>query len=335
MQFANRNLAFNETPRMVEVFCARHSHYFRLLKDRHPEVRTIFFNESFAVVAPNLVKDYYASVVSDCKFYEPLVKNTIEKCLNRPEDLEQRYPMSSVIVKETASYFSVTNNFIHIMTGACVTPDGDVIKDNFKIIPIRCQMPENYRYVYFRPEPTYARHREVFTIAQYWGRGFFHFMVEDFPRIAAYLPFLKRHPEVKVHVAKTNGFTVAYLAELGIVQSRLVSGHVEAGVLYMPGGTRCGRARLFSTQLLSLRLRGGLTGPEQPRNTVVLIQRSEKRWFDHHDDILAMIRRHATPTGLETVVYSDNPVPGIAETRRLFGRAYMVVAPHGAGLANL
>ncbi|KAI0240359.1 hypothetical protein LSAT2_008938 [Lamellibrachia satsuma] len=78
-----------------------------------------------------------------------------------------------------------------------------------------------------------------------------------------------------------------------------------------------------------------MSEPSPPRDTIILIRRSKKRWFDHHDDILAMLRRHADSAGLKTVVYGDNPVPGFHDTRQLFSRAYLVVAPHGAGESNL
>ena len=335
LQLVNMEIHINKKPRMVEVFLTNKADYFGEIKRRHPEVRTIFFNASVSVVAPYLVKDYYGSVVSNCTLGGPFVSKT-EKCLSRFEDMVERRPMSTALQQEMATRYSETGTFIRVMTSAMVSPDGDVVKDNFKIIPIRCQGLRSKPHKQFNPKHTwYSRHREVFTITQFWGEGFFHFMVEDLPRIAVYLPFLHRHPEVKVHVAVTNRFTVAYLQELGIEKSRLVSGHVAAGVLYMPGGTRCGQARLFSTQLLSLRLRAGLAEPKPPRNTVILIKRTTKRWFKHHTDILAMIRRHAGPAGLQTVVYGDQPVPGIEASRHLFARAHMIVAPHGAGLVNM
>ena len=88
-------------------------------------------------------------------------------------------------------------------------------------------------------------------------------------------------------------------------------------------------------KFLSVQFRTGMSEPAPPRDTVILIRRSKKRWFDHDDDILAMLRRHADSVGLKTVVYGDNPVPGFHETRQLFSRAYIEVAPHGAGESKL
>ena len=345
LELVNKNFSVDVTPRRVAVIRAIDPHYFQLLRDCHPRVRTIFFNERFSAVVPHLAKTYYAGVMSDCEVYKQYEPKNTAKCLSRPDDVEIRLPMSNVLQKYAIFVNSSTTfdlplrgsfTHMHIITGAVVTPDGDVIKDNFKVIPNRCQVIGRNAFHYFDPKKnSYARHHEILTIAQFWGFGFFHFVVEDLPRIAPYLPFLKRHPGVRVHVQQINGFTVTFLAQLGIDRSRLVSGHVQADVLYMPEGTPCGRGHFFNMQLVSMRLRAGLADPAPPRDTVVLIRRSTKRWFDHHDDILAMILRHATPVGLKTVVYGDRPVRGFDESRLLFSRAYMVVAPHGAGESNL
>ena len=101
------------------------------------------------------------------------------------------------------------------------------------------------------------------------------------------------------------------------------------------GWNSCIRATLFTSQFLSMQLRAMMPELAPPRDTIILIRRSKKRWFDHHEDILAMLRRHADSAGLKTVVYGDNLVPGFHETRQLFSRAYFVVAPHGAGESNL
>ena len=38
---------------------------------------------------------------------------------------------------------------------------------------------------------------------------------------------------------------------------------------------------------------------------------------------------------LKVEVYPDNPVPGLKETLAMLNRAFIVIAPHGAGEANL
>ena len=50
-------------------------------------------------------------------------------------------------------------------------------------------------------------------------------------------------------------------------------------------------ATILSAQMLASHFRSGLPEPSPPRNTIILIKRSEKRWFNYHDDILAMSSR--------------------------------------------
>ena len=317
-----------------------HDTFMPILRELRKTFNTIWFNESEKTMASSIVTKYYDGVVNQCSIYKRK-----RPCLSRPEDVEESHPFSDVIKRDyIAGYYTAKVNanatirynltYIIVTSGALVTGEGDVIKDEYKIVPMCCRH-NNQLLHYFKPEQSYARYREVLVLSQFWGEGFFHFLIENLTRIAAYLPFLMRHPHIKIHVQRTGGFTRDLLAALGIEPSRLVTGDILADVVYMPAGTPCGHATLFTAQLLSLHLRSLLPEPAPPRDTIILIKRSEKRWFNYHDDILGMLRRHADTVGLNTVVYGDDPVPGIDDTLRLFSRAYIVVAPHGAGLSNL
>ena len=318
----------------------KHVTFMPKLRELRKKFNIIWFSESEKTMASSIVTKYYDGVVNQCSIYKRQ-----RPCLSRPEDAEEPRPLSDVIKRDYIAGFyteKVNSNatirynltYIIVISGALVTGEGDVIKDEWKIVPMGCRHSSQV-HLYFKPEQRYARYREVFVLSQFWGTGFFHFIVENLTRIAAYLPFLVRHPHIKIHVQRTGGFTRNLLSALGIEPSRLVSGNIQADVVYMPAGTPCGHATLFTAQLLSLHFQSRLPEPAPPRDTIILIKRSKKRWFNYHDDILAMLRRHADTVGLTTVVYGDDPVPGIDDTLRLFSRAYIVVAPHGAGLSNL
>ena len=47
-----------------------------------------------------------------------------------------------------------------------------------------------------------------------------------------------------------------------------------------------------------------------------------------------MLKKIAEAHGLRFVIFSDKNLPSFSETMKLFYRAVMVVAPHGAGLVN-
>lgn len=92
---------------------------------------------------------------------------------------------------------------------------------------------------------------EVFVISQYWGEGYYHVMMEDLPRLAPFLSFLRRNPQIKLHMVEPRGNTLEFLKILGIDSSRLVQGYVSADMIYLPKSTECARMNIFEGQLLS------------------------------------------------------------------------------------
>lgn len=69
-------------------------------------------------------------------------------------------------------------------------------------------------------------------------------------RLVPYLPFLLQNPSVYVHVNRKEVFVTDMLERLGIAPSRVVDGHVEARLLYVPVGTPCGQPQTYQgTQL--------------------------------------------------------------------------------------
>ena len=48
-----------------------------------------------------------------------------------------------------------------------------------------------------------------------------------------------------------------------------------------------------------------------------------------------MLRKYAERLGLNVFVFTDKPVPQLTVTMEMFHRALVVVAPHGAGEANI
>lgn len=83
---------------------------------------------------------------------------------------------------------------------------------------------------------TFAFSLQLFTIAQFWGSGFFHATVEELPRLAPYVAFLRRHPTLPVHVESKTGFLAAIFRHLGLDPNRIVSGNVKAVTLLAPAG---------------------------------------------------------------------------------------------------
>jgi Glycosyltransferase 61 len=66
-----------------------------------------------------------------------------------------------------------------------------------------------------------------------------------------------------------------------------------------------------------------------------MIHRSGKRYLAGENLITKAVKAAAVAHGLRYTFFGDNPSPSLEDTMRFFNEAVMVVAPHGAGLANL
>ena len=76
------------------------------------------------------------------------------------------------------------------------------------------------------------------------------------------------------------------------------------------------------------------------RTSVVLIKRQKgrrRRWFDHHQEIKKQLVTITTGnhSNIFTLEEFTDPVPPLGEVGRMFSRAAVIVAPHGAGLSNM
>ena len=175
---------------------------------------------------------------------------------------------------------------------------------------------------------------QVFTISLFWGTGFYHGVVEDISRVAPYSVFLANNPGIKIHVSGTNSFTKGILKDLGVSADRLVTGVVEARVVYQPMGSPCGFGTFSPLQVLSMLTRRSVVS-SAPRDIILLIKRSTRRWFNKHGGILNMLINKAGLFNSSVVVYDDKAIPSLETTKKLFDRAFLIVAPHGAGLSNM
>jgi hypothetical protein len=85
---------------------------------------------------------------------------------------------------------------------------------------------------------------KVFVISQVMGDNIFHFLSENLPRLAPFLPELIAEPDIKIHLVMENNkakqFAINWLGFLGITADRLVGGKIEAKEVFIPEGGGCG-----------------------------------------------------------------------------------------------
>jgi len=328
----------------IKIVDANASSYFRDLEE-FKEIHTLFLVDSMINIDRYFRATYYDYMSNDCSLLEKNSKggNYLGRtrygaeCKGSFNETWQGHPLNDIALRwglpEVDTNLTSEGKlltFIHLLPNAVALADGDVIHGNVRIVPMKCK--RNLSKSCRKVRGGSKRYREVFSISQFWGAGFFHSTLEVLPRIAPYLPFLNKYKHIVIHVpAKVN-----FLNLLGIDQNRLIiSSAVHADLLYMPAGSPCGSPTLFATQMLARAMANFPNASTVKPDKIILIKRSHKRWFDNHASILAMLRTHASRRNLTVEVFNDNPLPSIAETVEMFRRALIVVAPHGAGESNM
>ena len=327
----------------IRIFASNKLYFSQLAN--YSDVTTLLFKHDFCEMRRYLVQEYFHFSSNNCTFIDINLPDQSDvarhdysiRCQEGLRAMLTGHPLPrralQVGLPSALSHSSgeAVWTYVHVIYNGIVDPFGDVRTDSLTITPQRCRLWWDYGH-----KAANSTYEEVFVLSQFWGEYFFHSAIENIPRIAPYLPFLRNHPSIQIHHRDMSSALLGLL-DIPDLHARQVSGLVRGRVVYLPAGTPCGRAPLFTTQLTSLYLqhRASSVSPPRPRNLIVLIQRSYKRFFKHHSHILEMLQDEARAHDLETRVFQDNPLPDVRSTMEMFHRAVMVVAPHGAGEANL
>ena len=234
--------------------------------------------------------------------------------------------------------FQITLTFIHVLKNTIIEPNGAVYYLNTKAYGTQCYaggLARNKKYPPEDKQGDFKIYDEVFTITQSWGYGFFHYTIENLVRLPPFMKFLVDNPSVKVHLIRNSGFVKKLIQHFNIDPDRIITGVVRARIVYVPQNGPCGKSIPFNARLQSLIHRSLLTKLPEPRKSIILIKRSTKRWFHNHKSILENLQTLANKYNYNVEVYDDKHIPSTMETMEIFNRAFMVVAPHGAGESNL
>lgn len=224
---------------------------------------------------------------------------------------------------------------LYIVESGLIAGDGNVYIKNAKIVPYACFPDAKLNPP--KDVHKFPIYEEVFVMTQSYAQLNYHRLAENIPRLAVLVDFLVRNPNIKIHAYETHPRTAQYLTMLGINVSRIVTGYCRAEVVYLPRAIMCCFQNLLETQLLSRSLRRYAKKNLAPivRNKIIVIRRSNHRYFAKQTVIENVVRDAAMDYNLTYETFTDKPLPSISHTMRLFNSAVMVVAPHGAGLANL
>lgn len=251
-----------------------------------------------------------------------------------------------------------TELFVHIIRNGTINKQGNVKVGNMHIVPYQCQSKDARI-----DGPVSGKiYQAVFVATQYHSREYYHSNIENLPRLLPYLEFLRNNPHIKIHVSARA--IARNLWMLGLDGKRFVQGVVRADVIYLPQGGGCVKAHpitvrmthqyyqlyihkhLYARDMAPARnfLSPTENGPwkrhpvphaEERASSIILIQRSKRRFLMQHTQVVFLLQQIARARHLRLEVFSDKPLPPFRETVAMFARAKLVVAPHGAGLTNL
>ena len=226
---------------------------------------------------------------------------------------------------------------VHVHRNAVVTPLGDVITANIKLVLYACSQDVSPTIPLGGKLSHIPCYDEMYVITQHWGNAVFHRMAEIVPRLVLCLQFLNAHPEIRILAPQAGGRMGELLEIIGLDKSRLVTGVARAKVVYQPRATGCGFANVQESQTLSKLYRDYIERnfPAQPRNRLILIRRSRSRRFTEQKGIEEVLERAAGDYNLTYTLFIDNPTPSLNDTMMIFHSAVIIVAPVGAGESNV
>ncbi|CAM9897772.1 unnamed protein product [Ectocarpus fasciculatus] len=234
---------------------------------------------------------------------------------------------------------------------------GALWNDNDYILPVNCEEPV-YHEVY-RARQTAARglptslpqYDKVFVIAQQWSPNYYHFMAEHLPRITLALDLLHENPEIKISmhyyqfdplhpdIAAVREVQMEMLEILGINRNRVVfiDTQMHANLAIVPTTSNCGDPDLQMVNMLRNKFLQGLfpttngVPPPPPRPVIVLVVRNKLRGLTNNQEVIEALEINF-PSFDVVEFFGTGSLQDQLET---FATAAMIIAPHGAGLANM
>ncbi|CBN75964.1 conserved unknown protein [Ectocarpus siliculosus] len=224
------------------------------------------------------------------------------------------------------------------------------------ILPLNCATAHKNEGRGFKenavgPIPSYVkRYEKVFVMTQDWGPNYYHFTVEHLPRITLALDILLRNPDIMIavhfhdtdHWHDTSTELEAHMGMfeiLGISRERiiLVKTRIHADLVIVPTTTVCGDPDAHMVNMLRNRFLQGLfpttdgVPPAPPRPVIVLVVRTTLRGLKNNEEVREALEMNF-PSFDVVEFFGTDPVRDQLKT---FASAAMIIAPHGAGLANM
>ena len=314
-------------------------------------VRTLFLKWSHLGLSTNLlVKEYHDWAVGK-EICEEMLKSKYhctrhQSCITdktsiipvRSIQAEFLHPQAMIHVKDRnfPKHIGLPDyvTFILIIQDAVITNNGYVISGNLKLqVEAECEYEAKIVPNLYNETLIYD---EVISIAHLWPDNAYHATIDGIQRLIPYVQTLKKYQQIRIHVAKKTSFIVKMLEAVGIKEDRLITGVIRAKIAYTPEFSYVWYLHVPNIQLFSYTYRQLIhKDGQQERRSLVHIVRTFFRHFVEKANITKMLQDMAKEYGLKYELFLDTKLPSIKDTVKLFDRAVLVFAPHGAGLFNM
>jgi hypothetical protein len=184
------------------------------------------------------------------------------------------------------------------------------------------------------------RHEVVYSIAEFWGEGFFHFLCENFVRLFVGLDWLKspgRGIATMIHIREKRPFAMQALRAVGIPSSRVLTGSVSAKAMIIPEPVGCGSPAKNLVELARVGVLSNVLSsfnqlsPQAPTQlALTVIQRTGSREVVNHQKLVDGLKK-------EYIGHSVQSFKSLSmkDSIKLFENTDILLGPHGAGLSNM
>jgi hypothetical protein len=223
--------------------------------------------------------------------------------------------------------YLLKNVLVNLRTGACCTGGKLLFQESYGSMR-RCLLGNPFPF-----SSTKSIHMHELATCVH-ATGYYHFLLEEIPRL---LWVVAQYPKAKILISENNSsaFTRQILDML--VSQKAIRGYeiVSSGNVLQCHEYVFTQAEAYSGFVHSadlsvlLKFLGGKTlQPQNSNRKIYISRRNASRSFDNEPEVEEMLKKQGYD-----IVYSERLT--FAEQIALFQSASMVIANHGAGLANL
>jgi HPt (histidine-containing phosphotransfer) domain-containing protein len=185
-----------------------------------------------------------------------------------------------------------------------------------------------------------TNHDVIYSIAEQWGEGFYHFIAENYLRLFIGLDYLLSDlgKKTKIYVTRMSTFVAQALDLLGIPANRILerSGR-RAKVVLFPEPVGCGSPAKMMVQLgrseIFTRVVGTSLKPLRSNGKLIItiIKRTGSREVSNHQELVSALQEKYKPIATVYEFVKENMMDSV----RTFENTDILIGPHGAGLSNM